>query len=47
VTNGGRVLTIVATGPTLAEARKRAYDNVARVHFTDMHYRGDIAAGVG
>jgi phosphoribosylamine--glycine ligase len=47
VTNGGRVLTIVATGPTLAEARKRAYDNVARVHFTDMHYRRDIAAGVG
>jgi phosphoribosylamine--glycine ligase len=47
VTNGGRVLTIVATGSTIAEARSRAYANVARVHFTDMHYRRDIAAGVG
>jgi phosphoribosylamine--glycine ligase len=46
VTNGGRVVTIVATGPTLADARKRAYDNVSRIHFTDMHYRRDIAAGV-
>ena len=46
VTNGGRVVTIVASGATVAEARKRAYDNVARIHFTDMHYRRDIAAGV-
>jgi phosphoribosylamine--glycine ligase len=46
VTNGGRVLTIVATGPTVAEARKRAYDNARRVQFTDMQYRTDIAAGV-
>jgi phosphoribosylamine--glycine ligase len=46
VTNGGRVLTIVATGATVEEARARAYDNVRRVHFTDMHYRRDIAAGV-
>lgn len=47
VTNGGRVLTIVATGPTVAEARQKAYDNVRRVHFTDMQYRKDIAAGAG
>ncbi len=45
VTNGGRVVTIVATGPTVAKARERAYDNVRRVHFTDMQYRSDIAAG--
>lgn len=43
VTNGGRVLTVVATGATLAEARARAYDNVKRIHFTDAHYRSDIA----
>lgn len=44
VTNGGRVLTVVATGATVAEAREKAYDNVRRIHFTDMHYRKDIAA---
>jgi phosphoribosylamine--glycine ligase len=46
VTNGGRVLTIVARGKTVAEARARAYDNVRRVTFADVHYRTDIAAGV-
>jgi phosphoribosylamine--glycine ligase len=44
VTNGGRVLTVVATGNTIAEARVRAYDNVKRIRFTDMHYRRDVAA---
>jgi phosphoribosylamine--glycine ligase len=44
VTNGGRVLTVVAMGDTVAEARARAYDNVRRIHFTDMQYRKDIAA---
>ncbi|MGH2609589.1 MAG: phosphoribosylamine--glycine ligase, partial [Tepidiformaceae bacterium] len=44
VTNGGRVLTVVATGDTVAEARARAYDNVKRIRFTDMQYRKDIAA---
>ncbi len=43
ITNGGRVLTVVATGATLAEARTRAYSNVKRIHFTDAHYRSDIA----
>jgi phosphoribosylamine--glycine ligase len=46
VTNGGRVLTIVARGKTVAEARARAYDNVRRVTFADAQYRTDIAAGV-
>ncbi|OAI38740.1 hypothetical protein AYO38_09130 [bacterium SCGC AG-212-C10] len=45
VTNGGRVLTVVALGPTLAAARAKAYDNVRRISFTDAHYRTDIAAG--
>lgn len=46
VTAGGRVLTVVATGATVAEARARAYDNVRRVRFVDAYYRRDIAAGV-
>lgn len=46
VTNGGRVLTVVARGATIAAARARAYDNVRRIHFVDAHYRTDIAAGV-
>jgi phosphoribosylamine--glycine ligase len=44
VTSGGRVLTIVARGSTLAEARAKAYRNVQRIHFTNVHYRRDIAA---
>jgi phosphoribosylamine--glycine ligase len=43
VTNGGRVLTVVATGPTLAEARLKVYNNVSRIAFKGMHYRKDIA----
>ncbi|MCZ2110308.1 MAG: phosphoribosylamine--glycine ligase, partial [Dehalococcoidia bacterium] len=46
VTNGGRVLTVTATGGTVAEARARAYDNVRRIQFMDAQYRTDIAAGV-
>jgi len=42
-TNGGRVLTVVATGATMAEARTRAYENVKRIHFMDAWYRTDIA----
>jgi phosphoribosylamine--glycine ligase len=44
VTNGGRVLTVVATAPTLSEARAKVYRNVQRIHFTNAHYRRDIAA---
>ena len=43
VTNGGRVLTVVAIASTLEAARKRAYDNVARITFADAQYRRDIA----
>lgn len=43
VTAGGRVLTVVATGATMAEARAKAYRNVERVHFEGCHYRRDIA----
>jgi len=43
LTDGGRVLNIVATGETLAEARERVYGSVVRVSFADMMYRTDIA----
>ncbi len=42
VTDGGRVITLVARGATLAEARAMVYRNVGRVRFEGMHYRGDI-----
>lgn len=43
LTNGGRVLTVVATGKTIAQAREKAYANVARIKFDGAHYRKDIA----
>jgi phosphoribosylamine--glycine ligase len=43
VTSGGRVLTVVATGRTIAEAREKVYHNIARLHFEGCHYRKDIA----
>ncbi len=39
---GGRVLNVTATGPTIAEARKRAYDAVDLVHWPDAFCRRDI-----
>jgi len=44
LTNGGRVLTAVAIGKTIAEAREKAYLNLPRIHFEGCHYRRDIAA---
>jgi phosphoribosylamine--glycine ligase len=44
VTAGGRVLSVSATGPSIAEARDRAYEAVRRVSFEGMHLRTDIAA---
>ena len=43
VTAGGRVLAVTALGSTVAEARLRAYEAVARIHFENCHYRRDIA----
>ena len=47
VTAGGRVLTVVATGATLAEARDKAYRNVERIRFQGVHYRRDIGVSRG
>lgn len=41
-TAGGRVLGVTAVDENLDKAIRRAYDAVAKVHFTDMHYRKDI-----
>ncbi|MEE8194312.1 MAG: phosphoribosylamine--glycine ligase, partial [Dehalococcoidales bacterium] len=43
VTSGGRVLTVVATASTIAEAREKVYNNIGRIHFEGCHYRKDIA----
>jgi phosphoribosylamine--glycine ligase len=42
VTGGGRVLTVVASGATMDEARERVYRNVERIPFEGVHYRRDI-----
>jgi len=43
LTSGGRVLTVVATGKNLAEAREKVYRNIPRIRFEGCHYRKDIA----
>ena len=43
VTSGGRVLTVVATGKDIAQARQQVYDNISRIYFAGCHYRKDIA----
>lgn len=43
LTNGGRVLTVVATASTIAKAREKVYNNIPRIHFDGCHYRRDIA----
>ena len=43
VTNGGRVLTVVARAPTLAAARSKAYENARRIRFEGAYMRSDIA----
>jgi len=42
VTNGGRVLDVVGTGDSVADARANAYAGVARIDFAGMRYRTDI-----
>jgi phosphoribosylamine--glycine ligase len=43
VTSGGRVLGISALGETLADAKRRAYNAVEKIHFDQMVFRSDIA----
>ncbi len=44
VADGGRVLTVTGTAPTIALARERAYAAAADISWSGVHYRRDIAA---
>ncbi len=44
VTSGGRVLSVCAHAPSLAEAQQRAYRAVDEIHFEGMQARRDIGA---
>ena len=46
-TAGGRVLTVVARGPTVAEARALVYRNLPKIEFQGAWYRRDIAVREG
>ena len=47
VTAGGRVLTVVGSGDSLAQARSAAYHGVREISFEGAYYRKDIAAVEG
>jgi phosphoribosylamine---glycine ligase len=44
VTNGGRILSVTATGASVADARALAYKAVADIDFEGVRFRTDIAA---
>ncbi len=46
VTNGGRVLGVVAKGDTLKEARKNAYEATNWVEFANKYKRNDIGKAI-
>jgi phosphoribosylamine---glycine ligase len=43
VSSGGRVLSVVGTGPDVASARDAAYEGLARISLRGGHFRSDIA----
>jgi phosphoribosylamine--glycine ligase len=43
VTNGGRILGVTSTGPSVAAARERAYEAASHISFAGARYRTDIA----
>ena len=45
IATGGRVLSVVALGESVAAARERAYEAISRIHLDGAQYRTDIAAG--
>jgi phosphoribosylamine--glycine ligase len=48
VTSGGRVLGVTAAGASLADAIRKAYAAVEKIHFEGAHFRTDIGAkGIG
>lgn len=42
VTSGGRVIAVTALGPDITQARKKAYENAAKISFNGVYYRHDI-----
>ena len=42
VTDGGRVLGVVALGDDVERARQKAYKNAEKIRFDGMYYRKDI-----
>ena len=44
VASGGRVLDVTALGPTIADARGRAYEAVRLISWPGEQHRSDIAA---
>ena len=44
LTNGGRVLGVTCTAPTLKDAIAKSYNEVNKVHFGNAYYRKDIGA---
>lgn len=46
VATGGRVLSVVGTGTTFAQARRRSYDALAAIGLEGSQHRTDIAANV-
>jgi phosphoribosylamine--glycine ligase len=42
LTSGGRVLGVTATGDSLEQALRRAYEALSQIHFEGMYYRRDI-----
>ena len=45
--SSGRVLTVAASGSSLADARKRAYTAAQQISFEGVHYRKDIGLEAG
>jgi phosphoribosylamine--glycine ligase len=43
-TNGGRVLNVCASEPTLSATMRKIYDHIQKVYFEGMFYRKDIGA---
>ncbi|HHV46825.1 MAG TPA: phosphoribosylamine--glycine ligase [Tissierellia bacterium] len=42
LTDGGRVLSVIALGNTIEEARRKVYSNINNIRFKGMFYRKDI-----
>lgn len=43
LTNGGRVLDVVALGDTVADAKRKAYEAVSKISWKGSWYRTDVA----